>query len=142
MQRDGSPGTPGAMTWITVAEAARQLAVSSDFIYGEIRAGRLPAARFGTRVAIEQKDLNSYAHQQRTAGPPPTDRGSERGVRLVAREPTAVGRRGFPAKRSTTNRPASDEGRSQEGSGGSARDRQRAARSPAKLPGWQVPPSL
>src|SRR5450759_661459 len=103
MQREAGLGAKGAMRLIAVVEAARQLAVSTDFIYDEIRLGRLEAIRLGTRVVIEQEALNRYVDERRTAGPATADRGPERGVRLVSSRPKAVGRRGVAARRPITN---------------------------------------
>jgi len=42
---------------ITTEEAAEKLGVSVDRVQALIRAGRLPASRFGKAYAINEKDL-------------------------------------------------------------------------------------
>jgi excisionase family DNA binding protein len=56
------------MNLITTADAAAKLGISVDRVQALIRAGRLPAARFGRAYMINEKDLAKV--QDRKPGRP------------------------------------------------------------------------
>lgn len=53
---------------LTVPAAAAMLCVSSDYLYAECRAGRLPRYKFGASVRIARADLEAFVRAcRRTA---------------------------------------------------------------------------
>lgn len=45
---------------MTAEQVAAEIGMSRAFVYAEIRAGRLPAARYGRSVRVEDADLAAY----------------------------------------------------------------------------------
>lgn len=41
-------------------EVCQQIRMSTDWLYGEVRAGRFPAVRAGRRVRFRQEDVDAW----------------------------------------------------------------------------------
>jgi excisionase family DNA binding protein len=65
-QSEGN-GVIGSQRLLEPKEVAKQLNVSSAFVYKLIKAGSLPAVRLGTAVRIAPADLKEFLEINRTA---------------------------------------------------------------------------
>jgi excisionase family DNA binding protein len=52
-------------TWLTVRRCAEQLEMSTEYIRQEIRAGRLPASKFGVFYRIHPDDWQAWLREHR-----------------------------------------------------------------------------
>lgn len=53
---------------MTVAEVAEQLRKGKNFVYAEIREGRLPSIRLGRAIRIKADSLSMWLDQQQKGG--------------------------------------------------------------------------
>jgi excisionase family DNA binding protein len=57
----------GDLRWLSTAEAARALGITSRTLYRFIDEGQLPAYRFGRVIRLKQSDVDSFIEQCRIA---------------------------------------------------------------------------
>ena len=55
-----NPSSKSARELHTVAQEAARLAVSKGWLYGEMKAGRFPHVRLGTRVLLDPHEVDTF----------------------------------------------------------------------------------
>ncbi len=72
------------ITWLSTAEAARRLGITSRTLYRLIDEGRLPAYKFGRVIRLQEDDVGAFIEASRVEPgslghlyPEPAQRGDE-----------------------------------------------------------------